>query len=423
MNLRDKTVLVVDHGLYMHLALKLAESFKEVRYYVPEFDPYPELTHDMIGDVKGLKKVYNLFEEIDKEIDLYAFFDVGFADLQRHLQRLHKRVFGAGEGEGIETDKKSFHGLLEAVGLPNEKPAIIKGVDKLREFLRDKKNMFVKISFYRGTFETHEHKDQAETEYFLDTVAAQLGPLKNTMEFLVQKPIESEVEVGYDGFNVEGKYPSNSMVGIEIKDRFYLGCVVNTPPAIVNHVGDRMAQYFHKSAYRGMYSNEIRVAAAPYSKDFKGKPYFIDPTCRAPSPPSELFCEMYAPHCFARAVWDVAEGKLPTLVPQYRWGAEIVLRSEWHDKHALHVKYPKNIEKYVKLKNACTVDGEKWCIPHDNAGYFGNVIGMGSTPREAWSEVYTHFKQIEAQELEDRTECLFDDAMKQFKKMREFGML
>lgn len=424
MNLKDKTIIIMDHGLNIHVAKKLTESFGKVLYWFPEYDPYPEFHHDTIGDIPNLEKVYWFFKEKrEQPIDLFATFDNGFGDIQTDLESQGKRCFGPGEGEEIELEKEMFFKLLDKVGLPNEKPIKIKGVEALKTVLKKIPHAFIKVPFYRGTFETHEHKNWPETDYFLDTIAAKLGANKNVAEFLVQKPIESEIEVGYDGFNILGEYPDNSMLGVEIKDKFYLGCITRNVSPILNHVGDKLMPYFRRRNYHGFYSNEIRIVDRPYSKEFKGTPYYIDPTCRAGSPPSELFIEMYEPHCIARAIWDISEFKVPKLIPQAKWGAQIILKSEWHDEHWLHIKYPKEIEKWLKLKNVCKIAGETWCIPHGNGGYFGSVIAIGNSPKEVWDLAFKRFGMIEALDMEDRNIDLFEKAMKQFKLMKEYGVL
>jgi hypothetical protein len=81
------------------------------------------------------------------------------------------------------------------------------------------------------------------------------------------------------------------------------------------------------------------------------------------------------------------------------YGVEIILTSAWNDKHWLHVSFPKEIERWVKLKTY-TIEKEKiYCIPCETSGYFGSVVGIGKTIDEAMKSCLKYASQIEGDEI------------------------
>jgi hypothetical protein len=93
--------------------------------------------------------------------------------------------------------------------------------------------------------------------------------------------------------------------------------------------------------------------------------------------------------------------------PLAQFGAEIVLHSPWHEDHEIYVKYPKSIAANVKLKNHTRRDGEIYCIPNGNGGFFGSVSAYADTMDEAIAQVLDYASKVEAEELEFNPD-LFD---------------
>lgn len=407
--MRRKTVMVIDHGLYPYLAQKLSHDFN-VLYHIPNIDPYPMCAKDEIGTgIPGIERVYDLYKYIKPfpakgdKVDMFCFFDVGFGGLQQMLREMGYRTFGAQGSEKLEQDKWFFNEVLKKVGLPTAGLKKVIGTDALRSQLEKVQDKYIKISYHRGEFETYHHVDMWETETWLDDVTARLGVSKFDTEFLIQDPIESVLEIGYDGYNINGEYPKNGMMGIEGKDEWYVGRIIKELPPIMQHVGDRLAPVFKKLGYNGNYSSELRVADEPYSKDFKGKPYYIDLTARGPSPPSESQCEMYED--FGAQIWAMSEGKVPTLKPAAKYCVQSVLVSNWNCDHALRVKVPKGSESWLKLKNFCIKNGQTWIIPNNNGGFIGSVIAVHDSLDKACELLEERMDLIKAYELTCNKNC------------------
>ena len=149
-----------------------------------------------------------------------------------------------------------------------------------------------------------------------------------------------------------------------------------------------------------------------------GKPLWSG-NCRAPSPPSELMCEIYTN--YPEIIYSLAHSKMPVLHPIATYGAEIILTSPWYVKHELCVEYPKDLEKYVKLKNATRRHGVSYCVPNGNDKYFGAVVGWGSTMNGAIQQCLDVYHEIGVDELEF-DENIFSKAREEIVAGRQFGL-
>jgi hypothetical protein len=201
-------------------------------------------------------------------------------------------------------------------------------------------------------------------------------------------------------------------VGYEVKDKGFIGKVFLETPEIIKGINDAFAPTFKKLGYQGAYSTEIRVTE-------KGEPYYIDATCRVPSPPGEVICELY--ENWAEAVWQLASGELPELKPKGKFAAEVILTSGWYDTHELNVKFPKDIAQWVKLKNHTKREGEYYCIPNGNGEFFGAVVAYADTQDEAIKLVLERAEQVVADELE-YDDTIFDKAADSIKAGEQFGI-
>ena len=52
----------------------------------------------------------------------------------------------------------------------------------------------------------------------VDVSAEKIAMLAAGRSPIVEEAIDDAVEIGYDGYTIDGKYPQNAMWGIEIKD-------------------------------------------------------------------------------------------------------------------------------------------------------------------------------------------------------------
>lgn len=412
-NLKDKTAIVWDRGLYLFMAEKLAETFKKVYYYMPQSEPYPCSKTKHIGTGLNVERVYEFWPYLDK-VDLIVFPDCYDGEMQHWLRSKGYKVFGNGRGEKLEMDKVFFLETMEDVGLPVARTYRAEGLDDLEDYLSKHPGpAWLKTSYYRGDFETKKFTSMAQIQPWIDSLRAKLGPSSSLeLELLVQDKIESEVEVGYDGFCIDGQYTGNCIAGYEVKDRGYIGAIQKDPAPIVKYVNDKISKVFADLGYRGHFSTEIRI-----TKD--GVPYFIDPTCRLPSPPSELMVEMY--ENYPQLVWDIAGGIVPTPEPRAKYGVDIVITSDVARELPIYVGISNDVKQWVKLKNHMKIGKDYYCIPNGNDQYVGAVVALGNTVEEAINNVKKYLKGVSIEGFDPDLEAL-DEAQEQINNGKKFGV-
>jgi hypothetical protein len=185
---------------------------------------------------------------------------------------------------------------------------------------------------------------------------------------------------GYDGWSVDGKYPSHSFQGYEKKNELYLGCVMsdNELPKEIKMVNEKMSPILEEYGYRDWWATEIRVA--------KGTPYFIDPTPRMPGQTGEHQLETI--ENFAEIIWCGANGIL--IEPRFKWkyAAEATLHYNASDKNIpTNIQWktldiPKDVRRWMKLYHYCKVKDIYHFFPSDS-DEVGVMIGVGDSLEEA----------------------------------------
>lgn len=349
--------MVYDYGLFATWAQKLTEYFGRVLYYCPFKSAFPRSNQYVIGTgLDGVERIVNFWDHLD-EVDLFVFPDVYDGDLQEHLRSLGFPVWGSAKGEELELMRwqtKLF--LKKDLHLPVQPVERIIGTEALRESLQEADNKYVKISLLRGDFETFHHETYELSEPILDDIEARLGPYKFSKEFIVEDAIDDAVEVGFDGFTIDGRYPDPSFFGYEIKDVAFVGTVrpYALLPQPLREVNEKLSPVFASYSYRGFWSSELRV-------DSDGKPFLTDPCCRAGSPPSELYQEMFSN--WGDVIWSGAHGELVAPEPTGKYGVEVLIHSQWADSHWQAVYVEPEARKWVKLRNVCQVEDTLYVAP------------------------------------------------------------
>lgn len=268
----SKTVLCVDHGLFLPLAIKLADSFQRVLYYSPWEKGFPILNDCIIGDgYDNIERVDDIWEHL-KDVDLFIFPDLQHSGLQLHLESLGKRVWGSREGDDLELRRSFLKKTQKKLGLEVPDYKTITGIANLRTYLKAYEDQFVKISRYRGVMETFHHLNYEQSQPILDHLAVMFGPLQNEVPFLVEGPIKTDLEVGYDGWSIDGQWPDVGLQGWEAKDKALIASVqdYSKMPEEVTSINEALSPVLKKYRYRNFLSTEIRVA---------DKPFLIDITC------------------------------------------------------------------------------------------------------------------------------------------------
>ena len=414
-NYKDRNCIVVDNGLFVSLAVRLAKDFANVFYYSPFERAFIKSNPMLVGDgLPGVTRVNDIYPLWD-EVDLWVFPDTGFAGLQEKLVEDGKRVWGGRDGERLELYRDEARQYFQEVGIPVPKYEVVTGLQLLRLYLKEHDDQWVKISLTRGDTESFHSPNYKLIEPHLDELEHNLGAKKKIMEFVVEDAINPAVEIGYDGYSIDGQYPKRGMWGIEVKDKAYTGAFTEygRMPRQLIDTNRRLAPKLKEYQYRNFLSTELRV-----TKDGKG--YLIDPCCRHSSPPGELLQVMYTN--LSDIIWNGAEGICVDPIPAGRWGAELVIHSTWATKNWQAIQFPEAIHDFVKIKYLTMIDGQYYSVPQgDDMAEIGCVVATGATLDEAIRRVKGYAKQIEGYYLDIFPETL-DTAQEEWNKLRQFGV-
>jgi hypothetical protein len=412
---KQRTACVFDHGLFVEMAVTLAKDFGRVLYACPWESGYPKSNAMLIGEgLPGVTRISSIWEHLD-DIDLFVFPDVYQGPLQMHLASLGKRVWGGRMGEELELDRDASKKHLKSLGIPIGPYKVVTGLDALRGHLQEHDDQYVKISRSRGDMETFRSKNYRLIEPRLDELEHSLGAMKKIMQFVVEDAIPDAVEIGYDGYCIDGRFPKQAMWGIEVKDKsFVMQCApYNALPKQVRSVNEKMAGTLKNFGYRGFISSELRV-----TKDGIG--YAIDPCARAGSPPSELYQIMVKN--WSDILWEGAEGVL--VEPEFvaKWGAELLLLSSWATKNWQAVEFPPSLRENVKLRQLTVIEGKYYFVPQmSDMPEIGAVVATGNTMEAAIKECKRIAGLVEGHYVEVIDGSL-DEASAEFEKLAKFGI-
>ena len=233
---------------------------------------------------------------------------------------------------------------------------------------------------------------------------------------MVEDAIPDCIEIACDSYSIDGKFPSYCAWGIEQKAQSYIGRFTPSSqmPKQLREINEALAPTLAKYEYRGWGpAVETRI-------DRKGTAWVLDPSCRETEPPGSLLLEWYTN--IAEIIWEGADGKLVDPVPQGKWGAELLIQSDYAAEHWQPVDYPKEIEHNVKLRFATMIDERMYCVPGPaKLTSIGAVVATSDTMEGAIEKVTEIAGQIQGFGI--RTDPASLQAVKKdFGRLRDFGI-
>jgi hypothetical protein len=393
---KSKSVCVVDNvgGSYLPIAHRLSEHFDKVYYHSVNQNPFPRMALDQIGKgYSNIERVDEFWKRLD-EFDTIVFPDIYFNDWGAHLRKIGKQVWGGTEAEQLETDRQLFKTELKNVGLMVAPTKYIKGVDNLVKELKQSKDKWIKLSYYRGEGETARHIKWSQSEIMIDNLNYEMGPLASVADFCLEDHIDSIAEIGYDGWCVNGQFTKGMIWGLEVKDCGYIGKASNYTecPAPVKMVNDKFSPVLQKYGHTGFYSTEVR-----YAKD--GNTYYTDPCVRSGSPPSNVYMKMI--DNWNEIITNGSKGQMVEPKFNSKYGVEIILKSNYCNSNTLPVMIPDEYKNNVALKGAYSMNGKDYVIPFNQAGIkdmeaFGSVVVVGDDLDEIMNEAIKIAGSVEA---------------------------
>jgi len=393
MNYKDKSVLVIDNGLFVSLAELLVQHFGKVGYFCDWQSSFPDGRELIVGSgLDGIDRVKYLWPVID-QYDLFVFPDCWNGDLQEYLRSQGKRVWGGGARSDLELGRWRTHELLGRVGLPVNQADQIFGLDALREYLQTNEDVFIKVSALRGLGETFHAQNYDLVKGQLDDLQARYGAMMEVTTFIAEKSIPDAQELGYDGYCIDGEFPNSAWFGAEEKDKAYFGKLLNYDelPDEVKTVNTKLS--YHMDGYRQFFSTELR------------NEFLIDTTCRHASPAGEVICG--AMTNIADVLYQGAEGHLVHGEWLAKYAAQIIICSEWAEEHVTCLEFPEEIRPYLKLYNHCRINGKDYIVPQlAKMKQLGSVVGFGDSPEAACKAAQERAEKIKGYDLEIETDSL-----------------
>jgi len=377
--------LVWDLGLSVEHAVKLAKEGHEVYYFTPWASTYPKFEPYAYGiGMEGINKVKFFFDYID-DVDCICFFDIGAGDLANFLREKGYTVYGAGLGEHLEYDRFQVRRLQQKLGLPVQATQKITGMSQLEEYLKPRRNKYVKISTFRGDCESFKFRDYESDKTLLDELKVKLGPLDGYYEFIVENIVEG-IEPGVDLFFNGMNFLKPYLWGYEFNKKCYIGKYVTELPrplSIVFSLQDIMRQL----NYRGAFSAEMIV-------NNEGS-HLIDICGRFAYPLSVAYTKSI--NNFGELVYKIAKGENANLEVNCKYIGVVPIVSAHADLHWTNVQFPEEIRDKVMLHNACKVDGNYYI---KGEKIWITVIETGNTIEEVVENLKETVPQVDAHEID-----------------------
>jgi hypothetical protein len=413
----DKCACIVDNGNFLETAITLAKDFGQVYYYSPWQEAYARSQRMSIGlgfEYEGVERTNSLWK-IKDEVDLFVFPDVYHGDLQLELIDQGFRVWGSRDGDWLELQRDECKKLLKKLGLPVIPYEVITGIDALRKYIAGNKDVFVKKSVTRGDFESFGSKNKIYSESTLDEIAYRMGALKKTAEFIVEDAIEAAIELGYDGRNIRGQWPLSAYVGLEVKDKGYIGHhkPMTSMPKEITDFCKAISPTLEEEGYCNMLSTENRI-----TKDHKS---LMNDFCgRQGSPPSEGM--LNGIKNWSDIMYEGADGKMVEDDCPEPWNVEVIIDSHEADKVCQSIQFPKELRENIKLRRACKIDGEYYILPNnDGDKACGAVVASGKTMKEAIKKCGEYCREVSGAGLIVHDYAL-DGAQDELEKLSKMGI-
>jgi len=415
-DLSSESVCVLDHGVFVEVALRLAQpgGFGAVYYCDPSWEEaFSKFDHAAIGDgFEEIRRVPELWDVIDK-CDTFVFPDVHHGGLQEYLESQGKSVWGARRADRMEIKKLFFRGLQETLGMNVPDYDIIHGLDALRAHCRAEKDRWIKFTpQYRGNRETFHHSDYRGTRQKLDELALEFGPMQDEIKFLSEKPIKGDFEGGFDTYMIDGNLPKVSVQGYERKDQCYLAAVMayeNLPKPLRDTI-EPLLPHFAKHRARQMISTEVKI-----DDELNGT--LLEPTVRFPSPAGEEQMVLY--ENFPQIIYHGARGRIVEPITRASFACEVMISHNDDAEHPREIKVPPEVREYWKLYNISCFGDRLGIAP--GGDIIGAVVGIGDTPREAVMHLKHNAKALKDEPVSIAIESL-GHLVKQIEKAQAAGI-
>src|SRR5208337_1300408 len=147
----------------------LAQSGARVLYNTPD-DKRKMVNDAVIGaGIDGVEHCKDIWQ-VKNEVDCFVFPDCSRQGEQAELRSQGKAVWGSGAAMRLELDRLFFLQKLEELGLDVPPYEVINGLTNLAVFLKDKEDIWIKVSEWRGSFESTHWRSWKQDANMIDTL-------------------------------------------------------------------------------------------------------------------------------------------------------------------------------------------------------------------------------------------------------------
>lgn len=378
-NISKLTCCVVDHGDFLPLARALGGEggFGRVLFVNPSWQKAgPVINEGVIGDgFPEVEWIEDIYFAKKKGADLFVFPDVYHLGDQLDLREQGYPVWGAGYGMELELDRLFFLDKLKELGLDVPEFEVVMGISALRDYLRDKKDIYIKVSRWRGSWETRHWRTWKEDSHHLDLWAVRFGGLRELMEFICFTEIDTKLELGCDTYNVNGQWPNFMLHGIEKKDEAYLSAVTKREqmPEELLPIMEAFSPFLKEVGYACQWSMEVRVT--------DGEAFFIDSTNRGGLPSTGS--QIKAMKNLAQVINEGANGRMLQPEYEYQFTAECMVKIKGEKGSWENIVLPEELKPWLLLSGCSNAEGLPWFSSDDDpVEEIGWLVSCGDTPTE-----------------------------------------
>ena len=395
-----RTFCVFDHyGLFTGMAERLAKTGARVLYQTP-VDRYDRINEGVIGsDIEGVEWVEEFWPH-KSEVDCFVFPDIRHSGLQAELRAQGFPVWGSQSGMDLEQKREFFMRKLGELGLAVAPNQVVEGLSNLSAFLKDKKDIWIKVSRWRGSWETFHWRSWKEDEHKIHHWYVKFGGLSEMIRFICFDKIDTKLEIGADTYCIDGKWPAQMLHGIESKDKSYFSAVTKREqmPEELLPIMEAFSPYMKEVGYRSQWSMEVRVA--------DDDSYFIDATARGGLPSTRSFL---AAKNLSDIIYHGAQGDLVEPDYGFKFSAECMVEytGSIEEDECIAMDYPKEVKENLMLQQCYSNDsGTIFYPPSAAKGHrsLGWLLATGDTPEETLK----HMNKL-ADELPDGVNAEVED--------------
>ena len=414
-NLRDRSVLIRDSGLFFGLALRLGRG--DNHFGKVGFSPiwkHNSPVHNEYNIGRGFGEIEHepdFWDAVDN-YDEIIFPDVLEGDLQQWLRNRGYRVWGAGKGEDLELFRIFAKQVMVESGINVPPYHVVKGIDNLREYLKARGECWVKISLWRGVTETFKYLGVRLSAAFLNELANTLGVSGKSTEFCIEDVIDTPLEYAIDSYQVRGEFPSIAANGVEKKDVAYAAVVQrydDMPPGAID-INRRLAPVLRK--YNGCCDFAVEI------RD-NGLPVAIDITARHAAPAGSAQHALWGN--LPEIYWFGAEGKLIEPEPVATHVVESIIMSDRADESEVAVEFPSEYRDNVNLFFETHVDGNSTVLQQRNKmNEIGSIVTVANSFEAAIAQNKKIAEKVRGDKLHINVDKI-DSVIEEFGEMKKAG--